>query len=146
MKKLLFLSCCLICIATMAQQKPTWVKKPDSKFLNELQTASLNIEKKAIAKLKPTELAYAKLVLTANNAASWTINEYQSFLKKATPLIKQLGIVQDPDDGGEVFQDPDDGGEVFASKIQLQKGIKLLCKVCTACCIKDLGTIKTLKN
>ena len=111
-------------VALIAQKaKPIVIKKPDVAFLQKLQTTATSISAKSLNMLDSAQYKFVMLLKSATTAGSWDKTAYKTFIKKATPLIKLMGIMSDPDDGGEIFSEPDDGGEVFASSKLITKAL-----------------------
>lgn len=123
MKKILTFYFMLLCSLTLMAQKakPVIITKPNSGFLKILEQKAKSISTKSLKGLNENEKTFVALLKTANTASAWDKTAYKTFMKKATPLIKALGILSDPDDGGEIFADPDDGGEIFVSSKLLTK-------------------------
>ncbi len=123
MKKVLVFYFMLFCSLTLLAQKvkPVIITKPNSGFLKMLEQKAKSISTKSLKGLNEKEKSFVALLKTANTASAWDKAAYKTFIRNATPLIRALGIVSDPDDGGEVFSDPDDGGEIFASSKLITK-------------------------
>ncbi len=115
--------------------KPAVITVPSISFLKTLQQAAqtISISPKDFKGLNANQVAFYKLIKSATGAASWDKPAYKTFIKQATPLIKALGILSDPDDGGEIFSDPDDGGEVFSSSKLVSKSLSTFCSACSIC-------------
>jgi hypothetical protein len=115
-------------IATAQKVKPVVIAKPNTAFLQKLQTVAKSVSVKSFRPLDSAQRKFVMLVRSATIAGTWDKAAYKSFVKKATPIIRSLGIMSDPDDGGEVFSDPDDGGEVFASSKLISKALNIVFK------------------
>ena len=114
-------------VALIAQKtKPILVTKPNTAFLQKLQTAATSIPTRSLKYLDSAQNNFIVLLKSATKANSWDKAAYKTFVKKATPIIRSLGIMSDPDDGGEIFSDPDDGGEVFASSKLITKALNIV--------------------
>jgi len=139
MKKIL--SVCFIAFLThpvIAQKaKPTIVTTLNAAFLKNLEQAakSLSVSPKNYKGLNANQVAFYNLIKSASTAGAWGKAAYKTFTKQATPLIKALGILADPDDGGEIFADPDDGGEIFSSSKLITKSLGIFCPACSIICI-----------
>lgn len=123
-------------VAVVAQKtKPTVITTPDATFLKKLEQAakSLTVSPKNYKGLNANQVAFYNLIKSASAAGAWGKTAYKTFTKQATPLIKALGILADPDDGGEIFADPDDGGEVLSSSKLITKSLSVFCPTCTIC-------------
>lgn len=137
MKKLL--SVCFIVFlshwAIAQKAKPSIVTAPNATFLKNLEQAakSLSVSPKNYKGLNANQVAFYNLIKSASTAGAWGKEAYKTFTKQATPLIKALGILADPDDGGEIFADPDDGGEVFSSSKLITKSMGIFCPTCNIC-------------
>lgn len=128
MKKILIMIMILVSsVAVVAQKtKPIVITKPNTAFLKTLEQNAKNISPKALKGLTANEKSFINLLKTATTASGWDKAAYKTFAKNATPIIKSLGIMSDPDDGGEIFSDPDDGGEVFASSKLITKALNIV--------------------
>jgi hypothetical protein len=135
MRKLILLLCCTTTLYSMAQQKkPTTVTKVNNNFITSFNTYVKGLKPSAIAKLKGNDKALGDYLLTLKNVDKWQLADYKTFAKQITPLIKNIGIKADPDDGGEVFADPDDGGEVVASARLIANTFAKWCMPCGCVC------------
>ena len=112
--------------STAQKVKPIVITKPNAAFLQKLQTTATSISAKPLNMLDSAQYKFVMLLKSANTASSWDKAAYKTFVKKATPIIRSLGIKSDPDDGGEVFSDPDDGGEIFASSKLITKALNIV--------------------
>jgi hypothetical protein len=123
MKKALAFYFMLFCSLTLMAQKvkPVIIAKPSVTFLKSLEQKAQSISAKSLKGLNEKEKSFVALLKTANTASAWDKAAYKIFIRKATPLIKAMGIMSDPDDGSEIFSDPDDGGEIFASSKLITK-------------------------
>jgi hypothetical protein len=128
MKKFLMIAIVLVySVAVVAQKtKPIVITKPNTAFLQNLQNAAKSISAKSTKMLDSAQKNFVMLLKSATDASTWDKAAYKTFTKKATPIIKSLGIKSDPDDGGEIFSDPDDGGEVFASSKLITKALSIV--------------------
>jgi hypothetical protein len=128
MKKIWMIVVVLIYSVTVVAQKtkPIVITKPNTTFLKTLEQNAKSISPKALKGLTANEKSFLTLVKTATTAFGWDKAAYKTFAKNATPIIKSLGIMSDPDDGGEIFSDPDDGGEVFASSKLINKALNIV--------------------
>ena len=114
-------------VALTAQKtKPILVTKPNTAFLQKLQTAATSMSTKSLKYIDSAQYKFVMLVKSATTASTWDKAAYKAFVKNATPIIRSLGIMSDPDDGGEIFSDPDDGGEVFASSKLITKALNIV--------------------
>lgn len=146
MKKILIMAMVLVySVAVIAQKtKPSIVTAPNAAFLKNLEQAakSLSVSPKNYKRLNANQAAFYNLIKSAATAGGWGKAAYKIFTKQATPLIKALGILADPDDGGEIFADPDDGGEVFSSSKLITKSLSVFCPSCSIICIGCPPNIK----
>ncbi len=126
--------------------KPSIFTKPNTNFLKTLQQNAKEIDFKNTKGLTINEIQFFRILQTASNASSWDKAAYKTFIKKITPVIKNLGIMADPDDGGEVFSDPDDGGEVYASTALVAKAIFTGCNLYPEKCRVCIGCRPTSKQ
>jgi hypothetical protein len=138
MKKFWMITAVLVySVALVAQKaKPIIVTTPNAAFLKNLEQAakSLSVSPKNYKGLNANQVAFYNLIKSASTAGAWGKAAYKTFTKQATPLIKALGILSDPDDGGEIFADPDDGGEVFSSSKLITKSLGIFCPACSIIC------------
>ena len=126
-KLLLILSVLVYSVALIAQKtKPVAITKPNVAFLKTLEQNAKSISPKVLKGLTANEKSFITLLKTATTASDWDKAAYKTFAKNATLIIKSLGIMSDPDDGGEIFSDPDDGGEVFASSKLITKALNIV--------------------
>ena len=139
---LLFTSFSLIAQKT----KPTILKKTNTVFLKTLQQNVKEIDFKNTTGLTINEIQFYRILQTATNASTWDKVEYKTFIKKITPVIKNLGIMADPDDGGEIFSEPDDGGEIYASPTLIAKAIFSSCILHPEKCLACIGCKPTAKK
>ncbi len=149
MKKIIPTIMLVFCISysVVAQKtKPTVFTKPNAGFLKTLQQNAKEIDFKSTKGLTINEIQFFKILQTASNASSWDKAAYKIFIKRITPVIKNLGIMSDPDDGGEVFSDPDDGGEVYASTALITKAIFTGCNLYPEKCRVCIGCRPTVKK
>ncbi len=143
MKKITSTVILVFCIyfSSVAQKtKPTVFTKPNASFLKTLQQNANQIDFKNTKGLTINEIQFFRILQSAGNTSSWDKAAYKSFIKRITPVIKNMGITSDPDDGGEIFSDPDDGGEIYASIALVAKAIFTgcnlypeKCRVCIGC-------------
>lgn len=128
MKKIIMMILVLVySVALVAQKtKPIIITNPSASFLKMLEQNAKNISSKTLKGLTANEKSFLTLVKTATTASGWDKAAYKSFVKNATPVIKSLGVMSDPDDGGEIFSDPDDGGEIFASSKLISKALGIV--------------------
>ena len=148
MKKFKLMLFVLLCsIAVLAQKTtPAIFTKPNTAFLKTLQQNAREIDFKNTKGLTINEIQFFKVLQTASNASTWDKAAYKTFIKRITPVIKNLGIMADPDDGGEIFSDPDDGGEVFASTALVAKAIFTGCNLYPEKCRVCIGCRPTAKK
>ncbi len=149
MKKIWIISVVLMySVAAVAQKaKPFIVTAPNAAFLKNLEQVAknLSVNPKSNKALNKNQAAFYNLIKSASTASGWGKAAYKTFAKQATPLIKALGILADPDDGGEIFADPDDGGEVFSSAKLITKAMSNFCPN-PICIILPPTKISTKKN
>jgi hypothetical protein len=149
MKKITSTLILLFCISfsLLAQKvKPSVFSKPNTSFLKTLQQNAKEIDFKNTKDLTINEIQFFKILQSASNASSWDKAAYKTFIKRITPVIKNLGIMADPDDGGEIFSDPDDGGEIFASSALVAKAISFGCFTHPEKCLICIGCRPTAKK
>lgn len=149
MKKITSTVILVFCIyfSSVAQKtKPTVFTKPNTSFLKTLQQNANQIDFKNSKGLTINEIQFYRILQTASNASSWDKAAYKTFLKRITPVIKNLGIISDPDDGGEIFSDPDDGGEIYASMALVTKAIYQGCYTHPEKCLVCIGCRPSAKK
>jgi hypothetical protein len=149
MKKITSTLILLFCISfsLLAQKvKPSVFSKPNTSFLKTLQQNAKEIDFKNTKDLTINEIQFFKILQSASNASSWDKTAYKTFIKKISPVIKNMGIIADSDDGGEVFSDPDDGGEIYASTALVAKAIFTGCNLYPEKCRVCIGCRPTVKK
>ncbi len=149
MKKItstLILCFCISSSLVAQKTKPTIFLNPNTSFLKTLQQNAKEIDFKSTKGLTTNEIQFYRILQTASNATSWDKAAYKTFIKKITPIIKNLGITSDPDDGGEIFSDPDDGGEIYASMALVTKAIYQGCYTHPEKCLVCIGCRPSAKK
>ena len=143
---ILMLLFCISFSLRAQKTKPSIFTKPNVSFLKTLQQNAKEIDFKNTNGLTVNEIQFYRILQTASNASNWDKAAYKTFLKRITPVIKNMGITSDPDDGGEIFSDPDDGGEIYASTKLIAKSITSICILHPEKCLVCIGCRPTAKK
>ena len=121
----------ITCIGYAQKSNPTKIATTNQAFLVQLQTVSKSINIKKYTAPSKAQKEFIELFIKASKAATWSKKEYKAFMLAASRIVVNMGIVSDPDDGGEIFSDPDDGGEVFISPKKFIAAYNSLKPICT---------------
>ena len=137
---------CIYFSAIAQKAMPTVFTKPNISFLKTLQQNAKEIDFKNTKGLTANEIQFFRILQSGSNASNWDKAAYKTFIKKITPVIKNMGITSDPDDGGEIFSDPDDGGEIYAATKLIAKSITSICILHPEKCLVCIGCRPTAKK